>query len=68
MKLEKGEYTTKKFLELLKSEFKQKINGRQFTTNDVAQYILRGYTPYRYGRYKLTAKTQEGIRIITVIK
>ncbi len=66
MKLEKNEYTTESFLEFLKKKFEKKISGEEFTTNDIAQYLIRGRIPYRYGRYKLTSKKQQGIRIITV--
>lgn len=66
MKLVKGEFTTKGFLDLLKKKFVNKINGKQFTSNDVAQYLIRGYTPHRYGNLHLSSTIEEGVRIITV--
>lgn len=66
MKLEEGEYTTQSFIEFLKKTYGNKIGGKEFTANDIAQYLLRGYTPYRYGNLKITASTQDGIRIIKV--
>jgi hypothetical protein len=66
MKLAKGEYTTSGFLEFLKSEYKKKVNGKEFTSNDIAQYLLRGYTPYRYGGLKISSLLEEGVRIIKV--
>lgn len=68
MKLASGEFTTTSFLNFLKSEFEKKINGKEFTSNDVAQYLIKGYTPYRYGRLKLSSKIEDGIRIIKVKK
>lgn len=68
MKLEDNEFTTKTFLEHLKKKFKTKTNGEEFTTNDVAQYLRRGYTPYRYGNIQITSEVQGGIRIISITK
>lgn len=67
MTLEKNEYTTDSLIKLLEKKFKKKVTGEPFDKNDIAQYILRGMTPYRYGGYKLTSKKQAGIRIITAI-
>lgn len=66
MQLEVGEYTTQGFLDFLKEKYGKKINGKEFTSNDVAQYLLRGYTPHRYGNLKISTSSQEGIRIIKV--
>lgn len=68
MKLEKNEYTTKGFLQYLKRKFKKKPNGVPFTLNDVHQYCLRGYLPYRYGGHHLEVQNIEGIKIIKLIK
>lgn len=68
MKLEDGEYTTAGFVDYLKEKFGNKINGKEFNSNDVAQYLKRGYTPHRYGNLKITAETQSGIRIIKITK
>lgn len=67
MKLEENEYTTESFLELLTEKFGLKITGEPFTANDVAQYLIRGYTPYRYGYIKISATVEKGVRIIKVI-
>lgn len=67
MKLEDNEFTTQSFIEHLTKMFGSKINGETFNTNDIAQYLIKGYTPYRYGRIELTCKTQDGIRLITVV-
>ena len=66
MKLLKGEFTTSGFLEYLKKEFGNKVTERPFNSNDVAQYLSRGYTPYRYGHLTVSSTIQEGVRIIKV--
>lgn len=66
MKLEENEYTTASFIAYLTQEYKLKITGEEFNKNDIAQYIMRGMTPYRYGGLKLSAKKQHGVRIIVV--
>ena len=68
MNLESNEYTTKTFLDYLIETFGVKINGKEFTTNDVAQYLIRGYTPHRYGNIQISSSEQTGVRIITVKK
>lgn len=68
MKLAKGEYTTQGFLEFLKQKFIKKTTGKEFTPNDVAQYLLRGRTPYRYGFMKLNSSKIDGVRIICVVE
>lgn len=67
MKLEKGEYTTKGFIEYLQKRFGGKINGKKFTNNDIAQYLIKGRIPYRYGRTEITSKMYDGVRIITIV-
>jgi len=66
MKLGKGEYTTRGFIDYLKSTYGGKINGNKFTPNDIAQYLRKGTTPYRYGHLKVSSSVVEGIRIIKV--
>ncbi len=66
MKFEKGEYTTKTFLEYLKGKYGTKLTGEEFNASDVAQYLMRGYTPHRYGNTKITSKLENGIRIIKI--
>lgn len=66
MKLEKNEYTTQTFLALLKEKYGSKINDKDFTSNDVAQYLIRGYTPHRYGNIQIGSKVENGIRIIII--
>lgn len=68
MKLDKGEYTTQGFLEFLNKEYGEKLSGKKFSSNDLAQYLIRGYTPYRYGHLMISSKIQEGVRIITTEK
>ena len=67
MQLEPNEYTTKTFLEYLSGKFGTKINGKDFTANDIAQYLIRGYTPHRYENIFIEVKVQEGVRIISII-
>lgn len=67
MILEANEYTTRTFLDFLKNKFKTKINKKDFTKNDVAQYLIRGYTPHRYGNLHLKTYLQEGIKIVKII-
>jgi hypothetical protein len=67
MNLEENEYTTTSFLELMKERFGVKLSGEEFTGNDVAQYLIRGYTPHRYGNFKITSQVIKGVRIIKVI-
>ena len=66
MKFEKGEFTTSTFLEYMKKEYGTKLTGEDFNASDIAQYLMRGYTPHRYGNHKITSKLQNGIRIITI--
>lgn len=66
MKLEKNEYTTSGLLDYLREKYKCKLNGKMFTTNDVAQYIIRGMIPHRYGGEKISAALCQNVRIITV--
>jgi hypothetical protein len=66
MKLAKGEYTTSGFISLLKEKYKCKINGKSFTTNDIAQYLIKGFTPHAYGHMTIEAEHMEGIRIIKI--
>lgn len=66
MKLEKNEYTTDTFIDYLNSKYGSKITEEPFNKNDVAQYVKRGMTPYRYGALKLSSKRQFGIRIIVI--
>lgn len=66
MKLEKGEYTTKGFIEYLQKKHGGKVTGNKFTNNDIAQYIIKGHLPYRYGRTKITSKMYDGVRIIKI--
>lgn len=66
MKLETNEYTAESLLKLLEDKFKQKITGQPFDKNDIAQYLIRGMIPYRYGGQKLTSKKQDGVRIIVI--
>lgn len=65
MKLEEGEYTTQSFISYLTEKYGNKVSGEPFTTNDIAQYLIRGYTPYRYGGIKIKSKVQEGVRFIS---
>jgi hypothetical protein len=67
MKLEDGEYTTQGFLSYLNTEYGGKLNETPFTSNDVAQYLIRGYTPHKYGFLQLSSKTHDGVRIITAL-
>lgn len=66
MQLADGEYTTLSFLEMLKEKYGKKLNGEEFTTNDLAQYLIRGYTPHRYGNIKISSSIEKGVRIIKV--
>lgn len=68
MKLEKNEYTTKTLIEFLTKKYEEKTTGEEFNSSDIAQYLRRGMTPYRYGGFKLSSKKEKGIRIITLIK
>ena len=68
MKLEENEFTTTSFIAMLKKEFKTKVNGEDFTSNDIAQYLRKGYTPYAYGHYKISNGNVEGVRIIIMEK
>lgn len=66
MKLEDNEYTTESFLALLKEKYGKKLSGEDFTTNDLAQYLMRGYTPHRYGNIKISSEIVHGVRIIKI--
>ena len=66
MKFEKDEYTTQTFITFLKKRFKKKLTGEEFNSSDVAQYLMRGYTPHRYGNIAISSKIDNGIRVITV--
>lgn len=66
MQLEENEYTTESFLALLKERYGKKLSGEDFTTNDLAQYLIRGYTPHRYGNIKISSEIVHGIRIIKI--
>ena len=68
MILEPNTYTSHSFLEFLKKEYTAKITGKQFNMSDIAQYLLRGQVPYRYGGHKISSKKENGIRIITIEK
>lgn len=67
MKFEKGEYTTQTFIDYLTKKYKTKLSGEPFNSSDVAQYLLRGYTPHRYGNEQIKSKIENGIRIITIV-
>lgn len=47
--IEPGVYDTKTLLNLFKKEFRTKVNGNNFTTNDIYQYVLKGFIPHSYG-------------------
>lgn len=73
MKLEKGEMTTRGLIEHIEKSHPRKVDkvvkgktvkGNYFTPNDIAQYLLRGMIPYRYGGEKITSTIQNGVRII----
>ena len=73
MHFEKHEYTTEGLIKYL-SENYSKINNknpsgirnprRRFTKDDLGQYLIRGYLPYRYGGNKITSNKIGGIRVI----
>jgi hypothetical protein len=66
MQLESNEYTISSFLEYLEKTNGNKITGQPFNSSDVAQYCMRGYTPYRYGGQRITVRYVKGIKIITL--
>lgn len=68
MKFEKNEHSTDSLIKFLEKKFGKKVTDEPFTKGDIAQYLRRGMTPYRYGGYKLSSKKVGGVRVITIEK
>ena len=68
MQFAKNEYTTQALIEELKSKYKKKITGQDFTFSDIAQYLRRGMIPYRYGGQKIEATKVSGVRVIRILQ
>lgn len=68
MKLEANEYTTESFISMLTKKYGKKVSGKDFNGSDIAQYLMRGMTPYRYGALSIDSKRVGGMRIIVVNK
>lgn len=66
MQLESNEYTISSFLDYLEKTHGKKITGQPFNSSDVAQYCMRGYTPYRYGGQRIVVRYVKGVKIITL--
>lgn len=66
MQLGENEYTTTSFVEMLTEKYGTKLSGEAFTNNDIAQYLIRGYTPHRYGNIQISSTVEAGVRIIKV--
>ena len=66
MKFAKNEYTFETLLNYLVDNFKTKSTGESFNKSDIAQYLIRGKLPKRYGGNKLVKNNIDGVNIIVM--
>jgi len=68
MRLNSNEYTFETLVEHLTEKHGKKSTGEDFNKSDVAQYLIRGKLPKKYGGHKIEKSSQHGIAIITMSK
>lgn len=60
MKFDKNEFTVRMLAEELSKRFKKEGKKKEFTVNDIEQYLLRGQLPYKYGGNLLEVRDTRG--------
>lgn len=58
--LEQGVFPSIHIITLLNNFYKAKEGGSPFCSNDLTQYLKRGYIPHRYGGYSISVAHKEG--------
>lgn len=58
--LSQGVFSSAYIINLLNDFYKGKEGGLPFCSNDLTQYLRRGYIPHRYGGYSISVSHKEG--------
>tara|TARA_R110001599_G_scaffold162598_9_gene351868 strand:+ start:1448 stop:1678 length:231 start_codon:yes stop_codon:yes gene_type:complete len=66
MRLNSNEYTFETLVDYLVKNYTNKSTGEDFNKSDIAQYLIRGRLPRKYGGNKIAKASQHGISIITM--